>query len=439
MILEQFATQDPYARIAIAVLRLVFGKRYARRFAIALWDGTIVPAEQEERFTLCINEPGALRAAFRPPIDLNAGRAFAAGVIDCKGDMESAVDELYQTVDSLPRNLIPKLLALLLRLPKTKIGDLREAHLHGKVHSLKRDRAAIGFHYDQALPFYQAFLDRELVYSCAYFDNGITSLDEAQLAKLDYTLRKVRLQPGETLLDIGCGWGALVIRAAQKFGAKALGVTLSASQCAQANRRIAELGIGDRARVELRDYRELADGSFDKIASIGMFEHVGRSRLPEYFERAFALLRPGGLFLNHGIAEQSPGRSGGRVSGFMERFIFPDGELVAVSDALAIAERAGFEVRDVEGLREHYMRTLRFWVANLEKNAATAVAAASLQSYRAWRLYMAGSAQGFRIGRMGLFQSLLAKPDGSGTVRIPQTRRDLYDSGIPASGTPGTG
>lgn len=439
MILEKFATQDPYARIAIAVLRLLFGKRYARSFAIGLWDGTFIPAEEEELFTLCINEPGALRAAFRPPIDLHAGRAFAAGVIDCKGDMESAVDELYRTVEALPRNLVPKLLALLLRLPKTRIGDLREAHLHGKVHSLERDRAAIGFHYDQPLPFYRSFLDRELVYSSAYFDDGVASLDEAQLAKLDYTLRKLRLQPGETLLDIGCGWGGLVIRAVQNFEAKALGVTLSASQCEEANRRIAELGIGDRARVELRDYRELADGSFDKIASIGMFEHVGRSRLPEYFERAFALLRPTGLFLNHGIAEQSPGRSGGKVSGFIERFIFPDGELVAISDALRIAERVGFEVRDVEGLREHYARTLRLWVANLEANAATAIAAASLQSYRAWRLYMAGSAQGFRIGRLGLFQSLLAKPDRSGAVKIPRTRRDLYESGIPASGTPGTG
>ncbi|MDQ2681084.1 MAG: cyclopropane-fatty-acyl-phospholipid synthase family protein [Candidatus Eremiobacteraeota bacterium] len=437
---QQAASQtDPYKQITLSVLQLVFAERFARNFSIALWDGTIVSAQDEERFQLCINEPGALRAAFRPPIDLNAGRAFAAGIIECRGSMEDAVDELYRTVDGVPRGLFPKLMALLLRLPKTKIGDLREAHLHGKLHSIERDRAAIGFHYDQPLAFYRSFLDNELVYSCAYFDDGVTSLDDAQRAKLDYSLRKLRLQPGESLLDIGCGWGGLVIRAAQKFGAKALGVTLSASQHAEANRRIAELGIGDRARVELRDYRELADGSFDKIASIGMFEHVGRSRLPEYFNRAFALLRPGGLFLNHGIAEQSPGRSGGKVSGFMERFIFPDGELVAVSDALAIAERSGFEVRDVEGLREHYMRTLRLWVKNLETHASTAIAEAGLQSYRAWRLYMAASAQGFRVGRMGLFQSLLAKPMPDGHVTIPPTRRDLYESGMPALSTPGTG
>lgn len=423
---EHFASDDPHARIAAAVLRIVFGDAYARTFSIALWDGSEVPASQASRFTLRVAHPGALRAAFRPPVDLNAGRAFAAGLLECEGDIEAAVDELYGAIGRLPRTAAARAIPLLLRLPKVAFPPLREASLRGRRHSLARDRAAIGFHYDQPLAFYRAFLDAELVYSCAYFDDGIDSLDDAQRAKIDYTLRKVRLQRGERLLDIGCGWGALVLRAAAQFGAQALGVTLSRVQYEEAQRRIREAGLEGLARVELRDYRELRASSFDKIVSIGMFEHVGRAGLPGYFRSAFTLLEPGGLFLNHGIADQGPQRAGSPSSGFMERFIFPDGELVAVSDALRIAERAGFEVRDVENLREHYVRTLRAWVANLEGHRDAAIAAAGEQSYRTWRLYMAGSAQGFRVGRIGVFQSLLAKPHADGTVPLPATRRDLY-------------
>lgn len=413
-----------YAPIALAALRLVFGDRYVRDFSIALWDGTVIPAERESRFTLRVNSPGALRSAFRPPVDLNAGRAFVAGLLDCDGEMEAAVDELYVALERLPKRALPLLFGLLMRLPKAQSGSLREAHLRGPLHSLRRDRAAIGFHYDQPVAFYRAFLDSELVYSCAYFDE-VQTLDEAQLAKMDYTLRKLRLGSGETLLDIGCGWGALVIRSAQKFGARAFGVTLSALQCEEANRRIAQLGIGDRATVELRDYREIT-GTFDKIVSIGMFEHVGRAKLSQYFAGAFAHLRPGGLFLNHGIAGRRGRGTVANALGFMDRFIFPDGELVALSDALQFAERIGFEVRDVENLREHYVQTLRCWVRNLEHRREAAVEAADVESYRAWRLYMAGSAQGFRTGRLELFQTLLAKPTAAGGVRIPATRHDLY-------------
>lgn len=424
-----FASNDPYARIALAVLHALFGENFARGFAIELWEGTRAEAIGGERFLLRINDAGTLRAALRPPLDLNAGRAFASGLLEVEGDVEAAVDLLFTSVSAFKKSSAPRLFALLLRLPKRGFPKLREAALRGKVHSTQRDRAAIGFHYDQPVEFYRSFLDPELVYSCAYFDDGIDSLHAAQLAKLDLVLRKLQVKRGERLLDIGCGWGALVVRAAQKFGARVLGVTLSKSQYEVAQQRIAEGGLTGAARVELRDYRELSDEAFDKIASIGMFEHVGRANLPAYFAKAYALLRPGGLFLNHGISEQSTGRTGGKVAGFMERFIFPDGELVAVSDALQIAERAGFEVRDVENLREHYTRTLRAWVANLERNRDAAVSAAGTQAFRAWRLYMAGSAQGFRTGRMGLFQSLLAKPRPDGTVNLPATRRAIYVEG----------
>ena len=413
------------AQAALSALELLFGDELGRNVSVRLWDGTTI-GDNRGTFRLLVNTPGALRLALSPPMDLSPGRAFGAGLIDCEGNVEDAVDALLRAASRVNTLRAIKLLAHLRHLPREEFPPLRDAQLRGRVHSRDRDRAAIGFHYDQALAFYESFLDRNLVYSCAYYDDGIDSLDEAQEAKLDYVLRKVRLQRGERLLDIGCGFGSLVLRAAQRFGAHALGITLSKTQHAEATRRIASAGLEDRARVELRDYRDLAGERFDKIVSIGMVEHVGVSRLREYFASAYRALKPGGLFLNHGITDQSPRRKGGRIGGFIEHCVFPDGELVPIFDMTRVAERVGFEVRDIENLREHYMRTLREWVHNIEANRDRAVAAASESSYRIWRLYMAGSAQGFRSGRMGVFQSLLARPDPSGDSHLPTTRRDLY-------------
>ncbi|MHB8177117.1 MAG: class I SAM-dependent methyltransferase [Vulcanimicrobiaceae bacterium] len=410
---------------ALTILRGLLGERHDQEYAIRLWDGTYL-GPPAPRFTLKINDPAALREALHAPVDLHVGRAFVAGLIECEGDVETAVDLIYDRTAALRLGDVRKLLPLALRLPKARLPKLHEAALHGKMHSLERDREAIGFHYDQPVDFFQTFLGTVLVYSCAYFDDGVQTLEDAQNAKIDYILRKLQLRSGERLLDIGCGWGTLVIRAAKLYGARACGVTLSRRQYEHAQQAIAQAGVADLAAVELRDYRELGDASFDKIASVGMFEHVGRSHLPEYFAGVYRLLRSGGLFMNHGISDQSPGRHGGKSAGFVERFVFPDGELVAVSDALMIAERAGFEVRDVENLREHYMRTLRCWVENLERNRVQAVAAAGEEAFRTWRLYMAGSAQGFRVGRIGLFQALLAKPRADGSSETALTRRHLY-------------
>lgn len=425
MIARETHSSDPDVAIADQALRELFGDAYLADFGVVFWDGTWLPARTSQRFVLRVNDAGALRSAFSPPVDLNAGRALAAGILRIDGDIERAVDVLLDANARMSLSRKIALLRALRRLPKCALPPLREAKLRGRVHSQERDRLAIGFHYDQPIDFFRAFLDREMVYSCAYWDDGIETLDAAQSAKLDYTLDKLRLRDGERLLDIGCGWGALVVRAAERYGAHVLGITLSREQYDETRRRIAAAFAGNRARVELRDYRELQGEQFDKIVSVGMFEHVGRSRLPDYFRAAYDALRPGGLFLNHGISDQSDGRKGGRVSGFMERLVFPDGELVAISDALVIAERTGFEVRDVESLREHYARTLRAWVARLQANRDVAIAAAGEQSYRTWRLYMAGSAQGFASGRLGIFQSLLAKPAG-GRVDLPPTRRSLY-------------
>jgi cyclopropane-fatty-acyl-phospholipid synthase len=416
----------PEVEGAIGTLKALFGSEFGRHFSIKLWDGTVLPATERADFELILNSPFALRAAFTPPLDLNPGRAYVERYIDIGGDAEAAVDALAAALERLPKTVLPLLALRVARAPRppSETGA-HQARLTGRRHSRSRDAAAIGFHYDQPIEFYGAFLDSQMVYSCAYFDDGVATLEEAQRSKIDYIFRKIRLMPGDRMLDIGCGWGALVIAAAQR-GAQALGITLSRSQFEEASRRIAALGLEGRAEIQLRDYRELGERTFDKIVSVGMVEHVGRPLLQRYFESAFEALRPGGLFLNHGIADQTPKRRGIKASGFIDRYVFPDGELISVSESNAVAERIGFEVRDVENLREHYARTLRAWVANLEARHDDVVRYTDERTYRVWRLYMAGSAQGFNRGRMGLFQSLLAKPDAAGRAGVPPTRRELY-------------
>jgi len=264
----------------------------------------------------------------------------------------------------------------------------------------------------------------------------VETLDEAQTAKLDLVCRKLRLKPGERFLDIGCGWGALAMHAARHYGVRATGITLSEEQASLARRRIVGNGLSDRVEIEVRDYRTLDGALFDKIASVGMVEHVGLARLPEYFAVAFRVLKPGGLFLNHGIISLEDTqrrrlldpvwRRLWKRDQFIRRYVFPDGDLVPSSAVIGAAEGAGFELRDVESLREHYIATLRQWVSRLEGNQEQARALTSDVTYRVWRLYMAASAYGFRIGRIGVIQSLLAKRDESGRSSVPRTRADLY-------------
>ena len=423
------AARDKTAERAMEVVRLLFGDRLGRDAAVRLWDGTAVLA-RDPRFELIVATPFALRAAFSPPLNLNPGRAYVEGWIDVAGDLEAAVDAMERCVEGLSKAVLARMAALLLRLPAPpKIVDRK---LAGRMHSKARDAAAISFHYDLPLAFYRTFLDAGLVYSCAYWDEGIASLEGAQRAKLDYVLDKLRLQPGMRFLDIGCGWGSLVMRAAQR-GAQALGITLSRPQYEEAQRRIAAAGLTANARVELRDYRDLDSGDFEAIASIGMVEHVGRERLREYFDVAYRALRAGGLFLNHGIVMQSRDGKGFRAGpDFIGRYVFPDGDLVALDVVLRCAESAGFEVRGTENLREHYARTLRAWLSHLAANQDAAVAATDARTERVWRLYMTGSARGFALGRMGLQQSLLAKARADGSSRIPPTRRDLYSTPNPS-------
>jgi cyclopropane-fatty-acyl-phospholipid synthase len=326
------------------------------------------------------------------------------------------------------------------RLPKDDgTGDsVSRARLGAAEGSREWDLKGIRYHYDAGNDVYQLFLGERMVYSCGYFPSGTEDLDTAQELKLEHICRKLRLQGGERLLDIGCGWGGLVIYAAQRFGVRALGVTLSQAQHDLAVRRVEEAGLGDLVEIRIQDYRDLRGDAFDKVASVGMFEHVGGKRLPEYFAHIFGLLKPGGLFLNHGIGGRvSPGRSvklaaekvmTEKLVGsaeFRRRYIFPTGDLVSVSEANIAAERAGFEVRDVENLREHYALTLQHWTRNLEANRDEDVRLEGEPRYRLRRIHMGVAAWQFAAGHLTLNQTLLARLDG-GRASVPWSRADLY-------------
>ena len=430
------ASDETAIQRARLVLEELFGPVAHRTFAVRLWDGTIdAPRDASALpFTFVVTNPGALRRALLPPSEFRLAMSFIRGDLDIEGDLERASDlaDTIRTRLSSP-SAIAALVAHLLTLPGDKARPGAPRSAHGVVQH--RDAAAIRFHYDVGNDFYALWLDRDMVYSCAYFKRGDETIDEAQRAKLDHICRKLRLLPGERLLDIGCGWGALIRHAVKHYGVTALGVTLSPSQAEIANQRINDAGLSRSCRVELRDYRELDGLKYDKIASVGMFEHVGRKRLPSYFRSVFALLEPGGLFLNHGIIEvpeleRAPSSLASRVlwrkGDFIGRLVFPRGELVRLDEEIAHGEGSGFKTRDVESLREHYVLTLRKWRQRLEMNEAEAIILVGRETYRTWRLYLAASAQGFESGRLNLAQVLFAKPDGEGRVRAPRTREDLY-------------
>jgi len=427
-----------------AVFRELFGPAEARGFAIRLWDGSVDGPASGGRFTLLLRRPEVLRRMLLPPSELEIGEAYLRDDFDIDGDIEAATalaDEIAVALRSPVR--AARLLRLLLKLPDSdqEAAEARETpRLLGRRHTRRRDRAAVRSHYDVGNDFYALWLDRRMVYSCAYFPTGAEDLDAAQEAKLDHICRKLRLRPGERLLDVGCGWGGLVIHAAERYGVRALGITLSEPQARLANERVAAAGLADRLRVEVRDYRELPRGErYDKIASVGMIEHVGRARLGTYFAEMHRLLEPGGLFLNHGIVREPRGEPDGlarkglrllwREHAFVNRHVFPDGELVPLGEVVLAGERAGLEPRDVESLREHYARTLRLWVRRLEARHDEAAALVGEPTYRVWRLYMAGSAHGFASGRLNVAQTLFARPAADGTTPLPPTRADLYQPG----------
>jgi cyclopropane-fatty-acyl-phospholipid synthase len=430
-IMKQIGVSDGEATKALTILQLLLRDYHPRDFTICLWDGSQWPAETgPARFTLVLRHPDALRSMLRnAETDLAISEAYIRGKIDVEGDLEATMpltNHLMSRRHSAAT--VMRVCWELLRMPagsRLKLAGRQPARLSGKIHSIDRDREAVTYHYDVSNDFYALWLDKLMVYSCAYFETAGEDLDTAQERKLDYLCRKLRLRPGERLLDIGCGWGGLIIHAAQRYGVQALGITLSQNQATLANERIARAGLQDRCRVEVRDYRDAnTTGGFDKLVSVGMVEHVGESRLPVYFQHAWQLLRPGGVFLNHGIARRTTDPEPAGPT-FISRYVFPDGELVDLNTMLRYAEEAAFEVRDVENLRDHYTLTLRQWARRLELHSDRALQVVDEPTYRVWRLFLHGSAYAFASGALNIYQSLLVKPD-RGSSGLPLTRADWY-------------
>lgn len=389
---------------------------------VRLWDGTDLGPD-DRGYRLVLRHPWSLRALLVPGTDRAAGEAYLRDAFDVEGSMVAALRDVA-TLRASGLSGLAKLGALVevMLLPKPPRDDTphRAARLRGRLHSTDRDRAAVQHHYDLGNEFYELFLDDRLVYSCAYFTEGDATdpaeaepgeLDAAQARKLDLICRKLHLRPDERFLDIGCGWGALVIHAAASYGVRALGVTLSERQAELARERVARAGLEDRVDIRLADYREVVS-TFDAVASVGMVEHVGADELAGYFRSVHDLTVRDGRFLNHGITTGGRGEVRELSSdpdSFVGTYVFPDGALVSTARVVEEAEAAGFEVVDVEQLRPHYARTLRHWVHRLEANAERARQVAGEEPYRIWRAYMAGSVIGFEDNDLGVAQVLCSR------------------------------
>jgi cyclopropane-fatty-acyl-phospholipid synthase len=389
-----------------------------------MWDGWQWTPSRDGKpaCTIAVETPKALAALVAEPNEITLGEAFIHKELDIEGDIFS-VFQVAEFLLNRPRRLKQQIAETLAR---TIAGAGQWLKL-GARHSMARDRSSITYHYDQPVEFFRPWLGESLAYSCAYFRSANDSLDLAQAQKLAMICRKLRLKPGERFLDIGCGWGSLVLRAASSHRARALGITLSTEQANVTRRRIEKAGLSESCAVELRDYRQCGHlrESFDRIASVGMYEHVGLKNLRRYFGLVHDLLKPGGIFLNHGIA-RFPCSSAPKDS-FVEQYVFPDGRLVTLTETIDAAQSAGLEVRDVENLRDHYELTLRQWVNGLQENACEVRKYADEETYRIWLLYMAGSAAAFSRGDIAIYQVLLSRPD-HGKSRLPLVREDWYST-----------
>ncbi|GGY30379.1 MULTISPECIES: SAM-dependent methyltransferase [Streptomyces] len=404
---------------------------------IRAWDGS--EAGPPGAPVLVVRHRRALRRLLWKPGELGLARAWVAGEIDVEDDLYAALDRLSGLIwerggdpkDSVHPVRDPRLRAAakeLLRLggalppPAPPAEEMRRRT--GRLHTRRRDKEAISHHYDVGNDFYELVLGPSMVYSCAYWESPDATLEDAQRDKLDLVCRKLALKEGDRLLDVGCGWGSMAIHAAREYGARVVGITLSREQAAYARKRIAEEGLTDRIEIRVQDYRDVKDGPFDAISSIGMAEHVGSVRYAEYADILHALLKDGGRLLNHQIARR-PERdeSAYEIDEFIDKYVFPDGELAPVGRTLAILEEAGFEARDVEPIREHYALTLRQWVVNLEADWRRAVGLTSPGRARIWRLYMAASALSFERNRIGVNQILAVKTPEGGASGMPLRAR----------------
>lgn len=392
-------------------------------FAVRLWDGSSwSPAAARPLCTLVLTTPSVLETLIEAGSQVALGEAFLEKKLEIEGDLFSAF-AIGNTLLSHAGAWRGRVLGRAVQ----SATALRRRMAPGHGHASGRDAASIAYHYDQPVEFFRSFLGPTLVYSCAYFESAGDSLDDAQRKKLEHICRKLRLGAGERFLDIGCGWGSLVLHAAQQHGARSRGITLSREQEKTVRRRIVGAGLGDCCAVGFEDYRQLdsEQETYDKMASVGMAEHVGLEHLPDYFAIAHRILRPGGVFLNHAIARAETAPLPRGRDSFIARYVFPDGELVTLTQMLRAAEGAGFEVRDVENLREHYERTLRCWVEELRAHREEVLRVVPETTYRIWLLYMAGCAAAFERGEIAVYQTLLSRPD-RGRSGLPLTRDDWY-------------
>ncbi|MGD0504487.1 MAG: class I SAM-dependent methyltransferase [Steroidobacteraceae bacterium] len=441
-------TVDTYrgADLAASLLRRVF-RHLPFSVVVRLWTGSSLAVGGAEsqaadaRFSLWFRNPQAVSALILGNDPLRLAEAYFRSELDIEGDLFAAL-RLRDHLEALRLPLGERVSALLMARKLRSLNKhapregadgtdalSRSSQTHGREvrgHSRDENRGAINFHYDVSNEFYRLWLDRAMVYSCAYFEDPDYSLDDAQQAKLEHICRKLLLKPGERLLDIGCGWGALVMHAARHHGVRAHGVTLSEKQLQVARLTIAEAGLQDQVTVELRDYRDLEGREvYDKVASVGMFEHVGLNNLPLYFSTVHRLLKSDGLFLNHGITHEQAGWDWSLSTEFINRYVFPDGQLDNISNIQRCMEDAQFEITDVEALRAHYALTLRAWVERLERRHARALEYVSEATYRVWRLYMSACALEFESGHLGVYQ-VLASKRGPRHAHVPLTRRHLY-------------
>jgi len=423
---DQATTGPPLAEtLAPAFERLLNG---SPPLTLEFWDGSRIEADSPN--LLRFNSPRAVQRIVWSPDELGLARAFVTGELDAIGNVASILRSLQTSIHHEARAAVRALPEVISA--ARSIGALgtplprpaEELLLHGVRHTLQRDRQVISHHYDVGNDFYELVLGPAMTYSCARFATAATNLEEAQAAKHELICRKLGLheRPGRRtrLLDVGCGWGSMAIHAATHHGADVVGITISTEQADDARRRVVDLGLADRVDIRIQDYREIDDGPFDVISSVGMSEHVGTKRMTEYFTRLYSLLVPGGRLLNHAIATTGGTRLGRRS--FVARYVFPDGELLDIADTVRHMEAAGFEVRDVENLREHYAQTLRRWVANLEHHWDAAVELVGEARARVWLLYMSGSINGFDDGGLQLMQALGVRLADDGASEMPRTR-----------------
>ncbi len=390
--------------------------------AIRAYDGSHA-GPSDASATLVIRSPVAVRRVLSSPGELGFARAYVAGDIDVDGDIYPALAALRRPLadDAFrsPRSwvAVARLVGGAGGLRRAPEPPPEEVRLHGRRHSRSRDAAAIAHHYDVSGGFYRLLLGSTMTYSCAVWEDPSVGLDAAQEAKYELICRKLGLVPGVRLLDVGCGWGGMAIHAARMYGVRVVGVTLSREQAELARRRVADAGLADLVEIRLADYREVEDGPYQAISSIGMFEHVGADQLGRYFARMHRLLAPEGRLLNHGISRPAGQRPFGRSS-FLQRYVFPDGELEEIGTVVSAVQHAGLEIRHVENLREHYALTLRAWSRNLDEHYAEAVRLAGAGRARVWRLYLAGSALGFESGEVEIHQTLAVKT-AAGSSGLP--------------------